>query len=298
MLYLAATLTSNFLLYMNTNQDIKNQQESTWNKFSSGWKKWDNQNNTFTGIISKTLVNAVPFKSTDHVLDIASGTGEPGISIAANKVPQGRVELTDISQAMLDVAGTFAADRNVTNIGMHRCSVDELPFANDTFDAVTCRFGFMFFPDIAAAIQELKRVMKPGAMLSTAVWSTPAKNIFASLPNSIINRNVEMPAPQPGSPGMFRCAAPGYLTGLFEEQGFTDVTEQEVLFSMNTDSIDTYWKFTTELAAPVVAAMAKADEATKAKIKEEVFAACEQYMQDGKFSIPAAALVITARKSH
>jgi len=283
---------------MNTNQDIKNQQEATWNKFSGGWKKWDNQNNTFTGIVSKTLVNAIPFKPTDHVLDIASGTGEPGISIAANKVPQGRVELTDISEHMLNVAKGFAEERGITNIGIHQCPVDALPFADNTFDAVTGRFGFMFFPDMAAAITELKRVMKPDAMLSTAVWASPDKNPFGALPMSIINKHVEMPVPPPGAPGMFRCAKPGMLAGLFKEQGFTDVIETEVLFAFSTDTIDTYWKFTTELAAPVVAGMAKAGDAAKAKIKEEVFAACEQYMHDGKFKIPAAALVITARKGH
>lgn len=280
-----------------TNQDIQNQQEATWNKFSGGWKKWDNENNTFTGIVSKTLVNAITFKPTDHVLDIASGTGEPGIFIAANRVPRGRVELTDIAEQMLNVAKGFADEKGVNNIGIYKCSVDALPFAANTFDAVTGRFGFMFFPDMAAAITELKRVMKPGAMLSTAVWAAPDKNIFASLPMSVINRHVDVPAPPPGSPGMFRCAKPGLLASMFEEQGFTGITETEVQFAFISDSIDTYWKFTTELAAPVVAVMAKADEAAKQKIKDNVFAACRQYMQNGKFKIPAAALVITAKKA-
>lgn len=279
-----------------TQQDIKSQQEATWNKLSGGWKKWDNKHSSFTGVVSKALVNAINFKLTDYVLDIGSGTGEPGISIAQNKVPQGKVELTDIAMHMLEVAKGFATEKGVNNIGIHQCAADSLPFADNTFDAVTGRFAFMFFPDIPATMQEIKRVMKPGARLSTAVWAEASKNVFATLPLSVISQHAAMPAPAPGAPGIFRCGMPGYLEGLFGEQGFTNVTEEEISFAFTSEDIDTYWHFITELLAPVVAALALADDDAKARIKQQVYDACGQYMQDGQLSLPASAFIITAEK--
>ncbi|NML63659.1 methyltransferase domain-containing protein [Hymenobacter sp. RP-2-7] len=52
-----------------------------------------------------------------------------------------------------------------------------LPFPNQQFDAVSCRMGFLFFPDMLLATQEMYRVLKPGGRLATSVWSAPPHNL-------------------------------------------------------------------------------------------------------------------------
>jgi SAM-dependent methyltransferase len=61
-----------------------------------------------------------------------------------------------------------------------------LPFGNGTFDAVVCQFGFMFFPDKAAAAREMKRVLKGGGQLLLSTWGSLADNPVAGLAFEVI----------------------------------------------------------------------------------------------------------------
>ena len=109
-----------------------------------------------------------------------------------------------------------------------------------------------------------------------------------------IKQYVELPPPQPDAPGMFRCAQPGYLKKFFEQEGFKNIKEVSVDFALSVDSVDTYWNLVTEMASPD--ALTNADEVTKQNIKEKVFENASKFKSDSGFSLPASAIVITARK--
>ena len=228
------------------------------------------------------------------VLDIASGTGEPGLTIAA-MLKGGKVMLTDLAEDMLAIARENATHRSITNIETRVCDVSELPFGNNSFDAVSCRFGFMFFPEMQLAANEMARVLKPGGRIATSVWNLPEKNFWVTAMMATINKNMELPPPAPGSPGMFRCARPGLMQEIFNQAGFKNIQVNEVASKLNTGTVNNYWGMMTEVAAPVVAALSKADDAMRQKIKEQVFKiVSEKY--PGNIAIDANALVISAVK--
>lgn len=106
------------------------------------------------------MLRLADLREQSHVLDVAAGTGEPGLTAAA-MVPNGRVTVTDLSERMLAVAAENAARRGLSNFETKVCDAGALPFPNVRFDSVLCRFGFMFFPDIALAAREFARVAKP-----------------------------------------------------------------------------------------------------------------------------------------
>jgi hypothetical protein len=85
-----------------------------------------------------------------------------------------------------------------------------------------------------------------------------------------VAKHVEMLALPPGSPGLFRCAAAGYMAGVFRDAGLRNVTEKEVAAPVQFKSPEEYFTFMNEIAPPVVAGIAKADEPTRAKIKDVV----------------------------
>src|SRR5262245_47613497 len=118
--------------------------------------------------------------------------------------------MTDLAEQMLAVAKENAARRSLRNVETRQCDAGALPFADNTFDAVTARFGFMFFPDVLGSAREFARVAKPGARVCTAVWNVPDKNPWATIIMGTITKVMGLPAPPPGAPGLFRCAAPGY----------------------------------------------------------------------------------------
>ena len=207
----------------------------------------------------------------------------------------GKVTITDLSEDMLKIAKENAAKRGINNIETKACDVCELPFADNSFDAISCRFGFMFFPDMQLAADEMLRVLKPGGRIASSVWNVPEKNFWVTATMGTINKNMELPAPPPGPPGMFRCAKPGLMKEIFEKAGFKNVTEKEVLSKLNSGTVETYWNMITEVGAPVVAALSKADDAMQQKIRKEVFELVSK-RYPGTVAIEASAIVISAEK--
>lgn len=274
---------------------IRDQQQETWDKFSAGWKKWDEVVLPWLDEVGLAILDGADLQPGSFVLDIASGTGEPALSAAA-RCPRGKVLMTDIAEKMLSIAKENAARRGLRNVETRRCDAGALPFADDTFDAVTARFGFMFFPDVPGAARELVRVAKPGGRVCAAVWNVPEKNPWATTIMQAVKKHVALPEPPPGSPGLFRCAAPGHMAGVFRDAGLKNVTEREVGAPLQLADPERYFTFMCEIAAPVVAGMAKADEAARAKIKEMVLELAARRSRGGKVRFDGSAIVVCGEK--
>jgi SAM-dependent methyltransferase len=228
-------------------------------------------------------------------LDIASGTGEPGLSIA-RAAPRGSVVLTDLAAEMLEVAARRAAEQGITNVETKVCSADDLPFDDGAFDGVSVRFGYMFFPDMAKATAEFARVLKPGRRLCASVWVKPDENPWTSISMQAISAEVPLPAPDPDGPNMFRCGAPGRVTALFEDAGLREVEEWDVDVELVTDSPQQYWAVMSEHVSLAVAALRKADDAARRRIEDAVVARVSEYERDGKIRVPGAARCIVGTK--
>ena len=276
-------------------EEIRDQQKQSWNKFSAGWKKWDSLTMDFLSPAGEAIVAAIKPSGNDVVLDIAAGTGEPGLTIAS-MLKGGKVVMTDVAQDMLAIAKENADRRGIRNIETVACDVCELPFDDNSFDAISCRFGFMFFPDIQLAANEMARVLKHGGRMVTSVWNIPEKNFWVTAMMGTINKNMELPQPPPGAPGMFRCSKPGLMRAILEDAGFKNIEEQEVNSKLNAGTVDMYWNMMTEVGAPIVAALSKAGDALRQKIKNEVFELVGQKYPEGKVAIEASAIVISAEK--
>lgn len=281
---------------MSSNLDqIRDQQRETWDRFSAGWKKWDAMVLGWLAPFGDAMIRHARLREDSHVLDIAAGTGEPGLT-AASLVPRGRVTVTDLAERMLAVTAENAARRGLRNVETRVCDAGALPFADASVDAVLCRFGFMFFPDPTVAAREFARVAKPGATICAAVWSEPAKNPWATTIMGTIARHVEMPAPPPGSPGLFRCAPPGYMSKVFAEAGLRDITEEEVAADLVHETPQQYWEFMNDIAAPVVAGLAKAGETAQERIRAEVLDLARLSLRDGAIQLRSTATVIVGTR--
>ena len=146
------------------------------------------------------------------------GTGEPGLSVARLS-PKGRVVLTDLVAEMLDIAVRRARAQGIANIETTVCSADDLPFDDATFDSVSVRFGYMFFPDVAKATAEFARVLEPGGRLCSSVWVEPEENPWTTIAMQAIATEAVLAPPDPDGPNMFRCAAPGTSAPCTRTQG-------------------------------------------------------------------------------
>ena len=276
-------------------EHIRKQQKEAWNKFSPGWKKWDELNMDFLKPMGDEIINAIMPHGNEIILDTAAGTGEPGLTIAT-RLNGGKVVITDLSEGMLEVARENAVKRGITNIETVTCDVCDLPFADNTFDSISCRLGFMFFPDMLLAAKEMFRVLKPGGKIAATVWSSPGKNAWVTVLLNVINNNIELRKPPAGAPGLYRCAEPGLVAGLLHKAGFKHITESEVNGTLNAGSIDIYWTFMTEVVSVVVAALSKADDVIKAKIKSELYKSVKEKYPSGTLAFDSSGLIVYGLK--
>jgi ubiquinone/menaquinone biosynthesis C-methylase UbiE len=111
------------------------------------------------------------------VLETAAGTGVLTRAIASQLPAQARIVATDLNQPMLDRA---AARQSLdARIAWRQADALTLPFGDQSFDAVACQFGVMFFPDKPQGYREARRVLKPGGHFLFNVWDKISENAFA-----------------------------------------------------------------------------------------------------------------------
>jgi hypothetical protein len=154
----------------------------------------------------------------------------------------------------------------------------------------------MFFPDMQLAAREMIRVLKPGGRIATSVWNVAEKNFWITATMGAINRNIDLPLPLPGAPGMFRCAKDGLMEDIFRQAGFKNIAVTEVIGQLNCRTADVYWNVMNEVAAPVVAALSNAGDALREKIKTEVFRAIHERFRGEPVQISGSSLIIYGEK--
>ncbi|MEO7888957.1 MAG: class I SAM-dependent methyltransferase [Vicinamibacterales bacterium] len=130
------------------------------------------------------LANRLARKPLGRVLELAAGTGV--VTRALGSVLPERVSIvsTDLNQSMLDEAMTIGTSRPIE---WRQADAMALPFDDESFDAVVCQFGVMFFPDKQKAFSEARRVLRPGGLFLFSVWDRIETNEFAD----VVGRSVE-----------------------------------------------------------------------------------------------------------
>ena len=111
-----------------------------------------------------------------------------------------------------------------------------------------------------------------------------------------IKKVVELPAPDPTAPGIFRLATPGDLAGMMQQAGLIDVGEQEFLAEWSYASADEYYTSLMEIAAPVQNLMAKLSAPQIQEVKRLITQAATSYQRGNRVAFPLAVRMVAARK--
>jgi SAM-dependent methyltransferase len=122
------------------------------------------------------LASRVLLRKPSRVLEIAAGTGAVTRHLARMLPEEAAIVATDLNQPMLDLAAAVGTTRPVE---WRQADAMQLPFPDETFDAVVCQFGVMFFPDKPRAFAEAKRVLRHGGSFFFSVWDRLDENEFA-----------------------------------------------------------------------------------------------------------------------
>ena len=225
----------------------------------------------------------------EDVLEVAAGTGAQ-LAELARRNRGGRTVGVELSEGMLRTAR-----RRIGSTGAELLQGDalDLPFGDDSFDLVVNGYMLDLLPreDIPRALAEMRRVLVPGGRISVAVYSTPERNRFFSIPVSIIRRHAELPPPSPAQPGPFSLGEPGVLEATLRAAGFTEVEVRAVPSPLRLPSAAECVRFERESFGALHQMLAGLSAERQAAVWEEIEAELRQFERDGSFEGPCELLV-------
>src|ERR1700730_7322805 len=223
----------------------KHQDKEVIRQWSESAPFWEKHRETIRGMfapITQALIEDAEIITRQVVLDVATGPGEPALSLAKLVGPEGKVIGVDAAPEMVEAARREANRRGFQNAKFDVALADDLPFPENTFDAVVSRFGVMFFPSPIDCVREMLRVLKPGCRVAMAVWHFAERNPFHYSVSQVVERYVDAPTPAPDSPDAFRFAAPGKLLTILSNAGVSATTERLLRFTIRAPmSAEDFW---------------------------------------------------------
>jgi len=276
-------------------QDSKTLHE--WRETARFWTKHSDTIRTMFAPLTEALIRDASIGEGQTVLDVAGGAGEPSLTIAERVGPAGAVTCTDAVAQMVAAAESEAQRRGLTNITFRQCVADSLPFESNSFDAVVCRLGVMFFPDPLAALREMLRVTKPGGSLALAVWHKNELNPFTYIVSDIVSRYVESPPTEPDAPNAFRFAELGKLASICKLAGAGEVHEQEFRFQIEAPiSASEFWAMRSETSDTLREKLSKLSADQVLRVQQEVREAVAEFFPNDQMNFPAQMIIVTGKK--
>lgn len=278
---------------MQSAQDIINR----WSGSAPFWEKHREIIRQMFVPVTSALVEDGMIGSGHAVLDIATGPGEPALTMASLVGPAGRVFGIDPVPKMVEAASREAQHLGFGNASFDVGSADLLPFPADTFDAVVSRFGVMFFPSPVDSVREMLRVLKPGGKLAMAVWHFEDRNPYSCTLTRIIERYVDTPPESVDAPEPFRFARPGKLRDVLVQAGAASSCERLLQFTMQVPlTVEDFWALRLEISESLREKLARLSPEQLSEVKRQALEAYREYSTAQGMSLPAEVLIVSGCK--
>jgi ubiquinone/menaquinone biosynthesis C-methylase UbiE len=171
------------------------------------------------------LVALVPVQSEWSALDVATGAGHTALAFAPLV---SRVVASDITDAMLRETEKLAAARGLANVETAKGEAGNLPFADSSFDLVTCRLAAHHFPNASAFVAESFRVLKPGGVFALVDNVSPDEKMLPlATPAEVLNAARTFNTyEKTRDPSHQRALSLSEWLALISKAGFTDATSE------------------------------------------------------------------------
>lgn len=221
---------------------------------------------SFFDTLGERLITDLGVSTGSSVLDIGCGTGALTIPAGARTGPTGRVVGTDISPAMLEVAGRRSKEAGHTWASYLERDIAALDL-NPDFEYAVCGFVMQMFDDLTTVPKALARHVKPGGKVGLSVWAKdawePHNTVFAKVMNKI------KPQPKPVGGNIDKLQEPGVLESLMTESGLKNVQIVMAVQSHRLTGFDEYWNLITTLGARVALEKLTDDQRNEVRIQLE-----------------------------
>jgi ubiquinone/menaquinone biosynthesis C-methylase UbiE len=258
----------------------------SWERMTEGWRSWYDKFSKQSAAATCAILELAQIREGMRVLDIACGSGEPSLSLARAVGPTGHVIATDIVAGMLEIAEENARSRGLSNIEFRIADAESIPFPDKSFDAVTCRFGVMFFSDPERAMREARRVLRNNGVIALVTWGPSEDNPRFATTTCIVekyrekfNTGVDFPK---GDNNLFRFAKRGSLSRILGEAGFREISEKYLKIPWTWEgSAEEQFKSFSQTSAPFSKMFEGLNQDAQRSVTNEILSAMEKYY-DGR----------------
>lgn len=261
-----------------------------WARIAAGFDLWLRP----LAPVAEIMLQALAAQPGERVLDLASGTGEPALTLA-RRMPSVRIVGTDAAAPMVEVAARKVRQERLANVEFQAQPAEALPYADASFDRVMCRFGVMLFNDPLAGVREAYRVLKPDGTFVFAVWSGPERMTNCRLAVEAF-RGLIPEDKYPPLAGVTSLGDPDKVRALVTRAGFAPPRIEEHSFDFEFDGFDAYWDMVEQ--SGVMAAQFEALPAPeRPRMRERVRTLAAPYLCTEGLRMPHGFLLAVACKS-
>ena len=266
---------------------------TNWDLASEAFLKCSTLYEPYEEPVNSRLIELAEIDAGHTVVDVATGIGDPALSVARRVGPTGRVIATDQSAGMLAVAERRAHDRGLTNIEFRLLDANGYDFADGTIDAVVCRWGLMFLSDLTDALGRMRCSLKAGRRLAAATWAEADKVPIISVRRSVMHA---FDIPQ-GPLDPFRLSSAAALSSSATSAGFEEVDVARLVVPYEYASADAFVDAQrTAHESRLTALLARPAEQQEEFWRALGVAARPYTGADGVVRMPCEILLMAARK--
>jgi SAM-dependent methyltransferase len=266
----------------------------SWAAMAAGWERAREERERLAAPVTEWLVRELAPEPGAVVLELAAGQGDVGFAVAPRLGDSGRLISSDFSAAMLDIARRRAEELGLTSVELRELDAEALDLADDSVDAVLCRWGYMLMPNPPVALAETRRVLRPGGRLAFAVWASADRNPWISTAARILVAHGHMPRPEPGEPGMFVLADEQELRALLARAGFMSARIEQVAVHSDYADVDEYIRRSNEMGGMFSRAWQEAPEDEREAMTDEIREAFQPFAVDHGYELPGLAVCVLA----
>lgn len=277
-----------------SSDDPEEQRAAARERWETAAPRWEDRVGGFldaTLPLAHWMVDALAPQPGQTILELAAGRGDVGFLAAELLQPGGQLISTDGAEAMVEVAKQHGQQLGLTNVEYKPMELEWVDAKLASLDGILCRHGYQHAVDPEAAFREARRVLKPGAKLVIAVWSTPDENPWLSAINTAAESlGLQEPA-APDAPGAFALSDSQRLADLIEDAGLDAPEITPIDLTFTAPSADDWFETLRAMSSslqPLLDGLAPADHY---KFRDAVDALWAPYAQpDGSVRIPGRSL--------
>jgi ubiquinone/menaquinone biosynthesis C-methylase UbiE len=271
-------------------EEVKARIRTNWIGAAEVWDKRHEELEQHSRSVNEWLCQAAGLKPGSRVLDLASGTGQPAFTAAGAVGAEGSVLATDIAPTMVEVINRRAQESGITNLEAREMDMDTLDLPDASFDAVTCRWGFMFSPEPVRALSEARRVLRDGGRLATATWDFGPANTWMLIAFRAIG--TVNPRGGGGAPPS-NLDSVETLSAALREAGFTDASAEQRSFPFEFASGEAWWDFLMDFGNAVISRFSPEEQA---RIRTAAVAEAETHRRGESIVLGASCICAVATK--